>query len=312
MTRDEFEAGVQDALEAEPTEPFSAALDADPAALAEYVDHLQLHQRLGVLLQPERPELVDSVLRELRYTGDSERFAKGVVGQLKEKGGFRRRWLELAAAAFALAALGFFLLREGVPTPAADGAELLLVVGQVPLDAGDLRVKERLERTHRVQVRPAREARPEDARGRALVLISSTIDEREVRERFRDVDVPVLCWEPRLFHDLGMIPGAVHRLDWAAAEGQTRLRTAAGTVTVTSQPAPYCWARVRADAEKVATLESDPDKAAIFRYDRGAAMPGLKAPARRAGVFLFEWTAIALTPEGWALFDDSVRWCIGR
>jgi hypothetical protein len=312
MTRDEFESGVQDGLDGAAPEPFAAALEADPAALGEFVDQLQMHRRLGLLLEPDAPDLREAVLREVRYTGDSERFAKGVVGQLKEKGGFRRRGLELAAAAFALAALGFFLLRDGAPTPAADGAELLLIVGQVPLDAGDLRVKERLERTYRVQVRPDREARPEDARGRALVLISSTIDERGVRERFRDVDVPVLCWEPRLFHDLGMIPGAVHRLDWAAAEGQTRLRTAAGTVTVTSRPAPYCWARVRADAEKVATLESDPDKAAIFRYDRGADMPGLKAPARRAGVFLFEWTAIALTPEGWALFDDSVRWCIGR
>jgi hypothetical protein len=41
-------------------------------------------------------------------------------------------------------------------------------------------------------------------------------------------------------------------------------------------------------------------------------MPGLTAPARRAGVFLFDWTSMALTDEGWTLFDSTVRWCIGR
>ncbi len=310
MTRDEFEAGVQDALEAEPTEPFAAALNADPAALAEYVDHLQLHQRLGVLLEPKAPDLVASVLREIRYQGDSKRFAKGVVGQIKQEGGLRRRWLELVAAAFALAALGFFLWRDRTAMPAADGADLLFVVGQIPLEAGDARVKERLEKSYRVSVRTTLDVRTDEAR--ALVLISSTVDESELRDRFRDVAVPVLTWEPRHFYDLGMIPGSVHRTDWGTSADQTRLRRGSGTVVVTSRPAPFSWGKVRADAVKVATVENDPDKAVIFRYDRGADMPGLKAPARRVGFFLFDWTAIALTPEGWELFDESVRWCLGR
>ena len=307
MTRDEFEAGVQDALEAEPTEPFLAALDADPAALAEYVDHLQLHQRLGVLLEAPAPDLAASVLREIRYKGDSERFAQGVLGQLKEKGGLRRRWLELAAAAFALAALGFFLLKRGDSTPAADGAELLFVVGQIPLDAGDARVKEHLEQTWRVQVRHGRDVQAKEAQGRALVLISSTVDEGELKGRFRDVDVPVLTWEPRLYYDMGMSPGSVYHQDWGTAPEQTRLRTSSGLVRATSKPAPYSWGKVRADAVKVATLEGDPDKAVVFTCEKGGNLP-----ARRAGMFLFDWTAMALTDEGWALFDSTVRWCIGR
>jgi len=307
MTREEFEAGVQDALEAEPAGAFAAALEADPAALRDYVDQLQIHHRLGVLLAPEAPDLQNAVLREIRYKGDSERFAKGVVGQLKEKGGFRRRWLELVAAAFALAALGVFLLRKDNPTPASDGAELLFVVGQIPLDAGDTRVKEHLEKTRRVQVRHAHDVQAKEAQGRALVLISSTVDEGELKGRFRDVDVPVLTWEPRLYYDMGMTPGSVYHQDWGTAPEQTRLKTSSGLVRATWKPAPYSWGKARPDAVKIATLEGDPDKAVVFTYEKGAGMP-----ARRAGMFLFDWTSMALTDEGWALFDSTVRWCIGR
>jgi hypothetical protein len=66
---------------------------------------------------------------------------------------------------------------------------------------------------------------------------------------------------------------------------------------------------VRPDALKIASLEGSPEKAALFGYDRGASMPGLVAPARRVGLFLFDTTSLQLTPEGWALFDAAVRWC---
>jgi len=310
--REELEARTQDSFEGTADDAFARDLEADPAALAEYVEQLRIHHRLGLALREESTAFSDSVLRELRYKGDSERFAKGVVGQIKERGGWRRRWVELVAAAFALGALGFFSLRDPSPSPASAGPEVLLVVGQVPLDAGDARVKEHLEKSCRLVIRMGKEVQVDEARGRALVLISSTVDERELKGKFRDVAVPVLTWEPRLFYDMGMIPGSVHRQDWGAAQEQTRLMTASGSLIASSRPAPYSWGKVRADATTIATLEKDPTKAALFRYEAGADMPGLKAPARRAGVFLFDWTAIALTDEGWALFDESVRWCIGR
>jgi hypothetical protein len=138
------------------------------------------------------------------------------------------------------------------------------------------------------------------------------VDEGELKERFRLVDVPVLTWEPRLYYDLGMIPGSVYHQDWGTAAEQTRVKTSSGPIVATSRPAPYSWGKVRADAVKIATLENDPDKVVVFTYEKGASMPGLTAPARRAGVFLFDWTSMALTDEGWTLFDSTVRWCIGR
>lgn len=310
--REELEVRTQDSFDGTADDAFARELEADPAALAEYVEQLRIHHRLGIALRKDSTAFTDSVLRELRYKGDSERFAKGVVGQIKERGGWRRRWVELVAAAFALGALGFFLLRDPSPSPALAGSDVLLVVGQLPLDAGDARVKEHLEKSYRLSIRHAKEAKADEARGHALVLISSTVDERELKGMFRDVAVPVLTWEPRLFYDMGMIPGSVHRQDWGAAQDQLHFMTAGGPVEATSKPAPYSWGRVRADALKVAWLDKEPDKAVIFAYEAGADMPGLKAPARRSAVFLFDWTAIALTEAGWAAFDDSVRWCIGR
>ncbi len=298
---DEQALKTQEALEGAADDAFARELEADPAALAEVVDQLSIHHRLGVLFGAEST-LPGAVLREIRYQGDSGRFAGAVVGRLKD--GRRRRAWELVAAALLLAALGVFLWqRRETKVPAAAGGDVLFVVGQIPLDAGDARVKDHLEKQYRVTVRHQKEARGDEPTG--VVLISSTVDEKELKDTFRKCATPVLCWEPRLYHDLGLCPGAVYHTDWGTLPDQTRLKTPAGPVDVLSRPAPVSWGRVRADAVVIASV--DDGKAAIFRYERGAGLPG-----RRVGMFLFEWSPMALTPAGWALFDDEVRWCLGR
>jgi hypothetical protein len=302
----DHELRTQESFEGDADDAFARELDADPAALAEYADQLEIHHRLGVALGAESA-LPDAVLREIRNIGDSGRFAGAVVGRIKD--GNRRRFWEIAAAALLLAALGFFLWnRRETPAPAALHGDLLFVVGQIPLDAGDARVKKHLEKNYRLTIRHQKDVRADEAH--SLVLISSTVDEKQLKDTFRAVRMPLLCWEPRQYSDLGMIPGSVYHQDWGTAADQVRLRTASGLVAATTRPAPYSWGKVRADAVKIATLEGDETRAVIFRYEAGADMPGLKAPARRSGVFLFDWTPMALSPEGWALFDDEVRWCL--
>jgi hypothetical protein len=70
------------------------------------------------------------------------------------------------------------------------------------------------------------------------------------------------------------------------------------------------WGVPGENAIAVAGLSSDPHKCIIFAYDAGAEMPGLIAPARRVGLFLFRNTANSFTSEGWALFDSAVDWSI--
>jgi hypothetical protein len=203
----------------------------------------------------------------------------------------------------------------------------LLVVGAIPAGAGDASVRARLVRLgFDVTLKAAKEVTPSDARGKAFVAISSTSLAEDVieavgelRNKFRDLPVPVLTWEPRLLFDLGMIAGSAHKRDWAATRGRWILRVAeaahplaaglSGPVRVTRGPDQLSWGRAPAGAIRVATIEGESARDAIFAFERGAAMPGRAAPARRVGFFLFDETAAALTDEGWALFDAAVRWC---
>lgn len=54
----------------------------------------------------------------------------------------------------------------------------------------------------------------------------------------------------------------------------------------------------------------DPKKVAMFAYDTGMTMYGLKAPARRIGFFFYRDTAAAASKEGWTLFDAAVAWAV--
>jgi len=329
--REDLEALIADLLDesidAEGRERLSRELEKDPAARAEFADQLEIHHRLGVALEPSNPEFVDAVVREVKLLGDADRFSQGVVRQIKQTTSRRRIW-EMAAAALFVAIAGYALFRPSVaPTPAAEPSHVLFVVGHVPLDPGDQAVKARLEQNGwRVEVKIESAVKEADARGKTFVAISSTSLVRDVLKvpgelmtKFRSVAVPVLTWEPRLFYDLGMVPGAVHHTDWAATRNLSAVTIVnpthalaaglSGRVALTTAPAQLSWGRPRADAIKIATLETSPEKAAVFAYDRGASMPGLVAPARRVGLFLFDATALQLTPQGWALFDAAVRWC---
>jgi hypothetical protein len=279
----------------------------DPAALA---DQIQIHQRLGVAYRDA--DLPASVVRELKLQGDARRFSASVVARLKPRS---RAW-EIAAAALLLAGLFFFLSGRDATTPAARRG-VLFVVGALPLQDGDRAVLERLE-SLAGPVRVVSADALGDSRGFRLVVVSSTTRAREtpsvmgrLAAAIRGLDVPILTWEPRLYYDLGMIPGQVHQVDWATARGQTSIVVSpgplsaglSGSVTIASAPSQVSWARTRPDAIRVAVLEGDPERAAIFAVEKDV-------PGRRVGFFLFDETPTALTGAGWSLFDAAVQWSL--
>ncbi|HEX7898363.1 MAG TPA: hypothetical protein VF950_11430 [Planctomycetota bacterium] len=287
--------------------------DLDPAALA---DQLQVDQRLRVLLK-EDVDLSPAVLREIRFELEGSDFAGRVVGRLKPRS---LRWVPLAAAVGLFAFIGWLIYD---PLPAGPSGRALLVVGRLPLEAGDRAVKERLEKLG-FGVVPKLAADAREAPDWALVAVSSTVlaeDLMEVaaqiRTRFRGIAVPVLVWEPRLYDEFDMIAGSVYGQDWGTRPtGRVRIDVpghplAAGlSGTVDVGPAPLSFGRA---AGAVATIDGDPDRAALFAYEAGAPMPGgSKAPARRVGIFLFNATAAGLTDAGGRLFDAAVRWCVNR
>ena len=120
--------------------------------------------------------------------------------------------------------------------------------------------------------------------------------------------------------DLGMTGNAAADHDISFGQTQLQIINAShplaaglsGTVTVTGAASIFSWGRPNANAANIATIVGDANKSAIFGYEKGAAMVGLTAPARRVGFFLENATAAELTGQGFALFDAAVRWVTGR
>jgi hypothetical protein len=191
---------------------------------------------------------------------------------------------------------------------------------RLALHCGDAALRRRLEHLgYQVVVRGGAYAKAADAQGKALVLISSTVNAPEVKKTFREVRVPVVVAEPLLFDDLGMVETIQ---DQGRTSGQRHIKiprshhpmTAelAGTVTVSQEVTGLAWGKPRPEALSIATLPDEDDKVVIFGYESGVAMDGWHAPARRVAFFLDDEAAEHLTPEGWALFDAAIDWAVGE
>ena len=197
----------------------------------------------------------------------------------------------------------------------------LLVAGSTSLSAADAAVRTRLEDAGYVPViKAAGATSAADGPGKAVLVISSTLAAQAtggVGSRFRGSIAPIVTWEPQLFDDLGLT-------GTAAASGmapQSRITIIApghplaagltGLVTVTTTPTTLAWGQPAAGAARIARMPGNGSRIAIFGYERGAAMAGLTAPARRVGLFLGDTAANILTPDGGALFDAAVRWASG-
>lgn len=208
----------------------------------------------------------------------------------------------------------------------AFGAKVLLVVGkkdnagQKDLRSGDLSIKNHLEkRGLNVIVREDTIVKSEDASGMNLVILSESARSREVGNKFRNVAVPVICSEPWIFSNLGMT-GQTKKVDFGRKSRQTKLiiinpdhplcASCSEEVQVCSNSFFMGWGVPGENAIAVAGLSQDPGKCTIFAYDVGVEMPGLVAPAKRIGLFLFRNTANSFTTEGWSLFDAAVDWSI--
>lgn len=197
----------------------------------------------------------------------------------------------------------------------------LLLTGSAALTSADEAVRVRLEEQGYAVLWDVPSVTTEArAEGKAVLLISSTIRDVALGTRFRNVITPIVTWETHQFDDLGMTRAAAG--SFGVKPSQRRLDIArpahplaaglSGRVTVTTEHASFAWGKPAASAVVVARLAGDPNRAAIFAYERGATMVGgLTAPGRRVGIFLGDATAGNLTPRGWALFDAAVQWASG-
>ena len=212
-----------------------------------------------------------------------------------------------------------FYAGTATPPPAQKAA--LLVIGNASaLGAGDQAAYARLQTLgFAVTAKSGLAATAADAAGMGLILISSTVTSGDVNTKFRAATVPVVNWEQALQDDFGMVDLA--STSEGLASGQTQLQmtgsahpVAAGLTglqMVATTAGDFAWGKPNAAAAAIATQAGDGTRVPVYANEKGAAMPGLAAPARRVQVFLTDATGASLTAAGWALFDNAVKWAAG-
>jgi hypothetical protein len=172
-------------------------------------------------------------------------------------------------------------------------------------------------------VTPASESTPVDsAMSQDLVVISESVDAVDVDAKYRYVTQSVVLLENDLLGVFGMTPLKNGR-DYGTEDEQRFIwlvnaphplaaGLAAGIQNVLEDE--HCkmnWGKPGLGATTIATVLGEPDKAAIFAYEKGATMNGeFLAPARRVSFFLWQDTFDQLRPEGLSLFKAAVLWAV--
>jgi hypothetical protein len=204
------------------------------------------------------------------------------------------------------------------------------VVGQVPLGAADAAARAPLEGLgFAVELREDALVKATDAAGRALVVVSSSVQSTDVGNRLTDVATPLVAWEPSLFDDLrltgltensdyGSTPDVVEVIvDKPAHPIAENAGLSGGALTAVTTKDRFSWAKPLATADIVASFVvahqcGCDTRAAVFAYEKGDALAaGAVAPARRVGLFLNNDTGTRLTAAGWKLFDSAILWAAG-
>jgi hypothetical protein len=195
---------------------------------------------------------------------------------------------------------------------------VLLVTDRI-LKEGDMLVQKRLiDNGHQVTLIADHQVQPSDAEGHHVILISSTSLSTQVGDRLRNVQVPIVCWEPYLYDDLGMT-GPVVDTDFGWLSEQTTIHVNGtsspisvgvfGFQTMYTAPSVMTFAIPVGAPHTIATIDGDPRKPSVFSFRQGAKMvPGFFAPARRVGFFMGDNGPVLLTELGWKMFDAAVLW----
>lgn len=195
-----------------------------------------------------------------------------------------------------------------------------LFVVAANLNPGDNAVKTRLENLgFTVTVKVANNNLvTADADGKAVVVISSTVNDGSVTDKFRYVAVPVVSWESAVLDDLGMTAATSGNFGTTnVAQTNVNIVSPAhpmaaglsGSVAVASPGTNFTWGIPNLNALTIAALTDEPTKFVIFGYESGATMFSLDAPARRVALFMTDVTAGNFgTTNGGPLFDAAIRW----
>lgn len=259
---------------------------------------------------------------------------------------------KIALAALTLVALPG-VAQDAVRDDALKGKQVLFVIGETEEGApnDDPLIRDYLG-TLGAKVSTATATDAAATAGKDLVLISSTVNARELGTKYRDAKVPVVTWSAYSFPLLGMTGDKLHEDFSVVREKPFHNANHANYyahATSTTNPilkaariphgmfAPLLfsggvtdpsWGKPSRGADVAVVFEGDYEKAAVFSYERDAMMIGeAVAPARRVGLFLGDnsWSILsdaqgpaAADPKEYAwfsgrrLFDAALKWAVSQ
>ena len=201
---------------------------------------------------------------------------------------------------------------------AVAGADTLFVAGAIPVSSGDAAAINRLEASgHTVIVIKDSASSAASANGKDLVIISDSVAPANISNKFTQVSVPVLAFEPWVYDNLGMT-GSQAGTDYGRAVNKTQIRVVgthaltaglSGVVTIGNTAASLSWGMPGGDAVVAATLNGNATRATIFAYRPGDLLAnGTAAPARRVAVHPNTGAIDVWNANGRKLFDAAVQW----
>jgi len=156
-----------------------------------------------------------------------------------------------------------------------------------------------------------------------LVILSSTVASKNLKSGWRQLPIPLMTWENDYLDDLAMTGKRIDT-DFGEVEKERYLwlvnaphplsaNLPAGTRNVYKAQAPMSWGKPGLGATIIATIYGQPEKVAIWGYEKGATMDYESlAPAKRLMFFLNNETFPNLSEDGLKLFDASVQWLLKK
>lgn len=165
-----------------------------------------------------------------------------------------------------------------------------------------------------------------DEDGYDLLVISSTPDSGDVRDKFEDTLVPVVNWEEAISDNLagefGLASAILTKSILTTAMVNTGHSITEGLpdpVVLFEEAGPQTTSTgALFPGLTSAGNDADSGEAMIFlaeegdALDPGALVPGNVAPARRVMLPWTDNTVGTLTPDGWTVFGNALDWAVGR
>ena len=130
------------------------------------------------------------------------------------------------------------------------------------------------------------------------------------------MEVPVINCEPYLNDFIGFTeldqPGYVGVKELEIIDGTHQMSAGLGegVIEFRATPQTISYGRPEGDVQIIAVHPDMDTMALLYCYEEGADMFSGNAPARRVGMFLFESVADSMNSDGWAIFEQTVKWAM--